>query len=290
MATTALGISIGLNKSFANKTLQTKTYQVNYIQNNIGIFTESGGTIGFYKSEEGIVVIDSQFKNSITHFLELGKKEFNSPYKYLINTHHHKDHTSGNIEFKDKVEHIVAQDNCFINYKNQATTNNDLSNQLFPDITFSKQWGKKIGNETVFIQYFGAAHTNGDSIIHFKESNIAHLGDLVFNKIYPFIDKTNGGVFTNWILVLERIIQYLDTKTTCIFGHAANNMVVGNVEDIKGMKNYIEKLLSFVNLEKKQGKSMETIISNTSAIPNVGEWKDNFKQLKSNLTVAFDEV
>jgi glyoxylase-like metal-dependent hydrolase (beta-lactamase superfamily II) len=61
---------------------------------------------------------------------------------------------------------------------------------LYQDITFGDSWKQKIGKESIRTYYFGAAHTNGDAIIHFEKANIAHMGDLLFNQRPPVIDKT----------------------------------------------------------------------------------------------------
>ena len=285
----SLAIALPFKKMIANYTNQEKN-NLKTIRNNIGIYTESGGTLGYYFCKDGVIVIDSQFSNSIVHFLELGKTNFNSPYRYLINTHHHADHTSGNIAFKGIVDNIVGHENCLINYKKHSEDKKIVERQLYQNVTFKKNWGITFGQEKIEAHYFGAAHTNGDAVIHFENTNIVHIGDLVFNKLYPYIDPNNGGNFKNWILVLENIIHYFDNNTIFIFGHGSNSAVTGNLEDLKSMKKYIEELLNYVYLQKKQGNSLETILKTTTEIPNVGLWKDEYKQIKSNLTEAFNEV
>lgn len=286
---TGLAIALPFKNLIANTIHQEKN-NLKPIHSNVGIYTEMGGTIGYYYCKDGVIVIDSQFSNSIVHFLALGKTNFNSPYRYLINTHHHADHTSGNIAFKGILDNIVGHENCLINYKKHSVDKNTVDKQLFQNITFKKKWGTTLGQEKIQVHNFGAAHTNGDAVIHFENANIVHMGDLMFNKLYPYIDTNAGGSFKSWILVLESIIDYFDNKTIFIFGHGANSTVTGNIEDLKNMKKYIESLLNYVYLQKKQGNSLETILNTTTEIPNVGLWKDDFKQIKSNLMAAFNEV
>jgi glyoxylase-like metal-dependent hydrolase (beta-lactamase superfamily II) len=146
-----------------------------------------------------------------------------------------------------------------------------------------------MGHEKIRTYYFGAAHTNGDSIIHFQHANIAHMGDLMFNRIYPFIDKTAGASATNWINVLDKALGTFNNDTLFVYGHGANDIVTGTKEDLKGMMNYFEKLFAYTQEQIKAGKPKEEIMKATE-IPGVGEWKDQFKIGASNLGIAYDEL
>src|SRR6476661_4228901 len=98
------GMSIGMlaflqNKGFANLIMQAP-YKMTLLRKDVGIFTEQGGTIGWMVNNEGVVVVDTQFANTAVHLIDELKKKSQKPFKYLINTHHHGDHTGGNIAFK----------------------------------------------------------------------------------------------------------------------------------------------------------------------------------------------
>ncbi len=121
--------------------------------------------------------------------------------------------------------------------------------------------------------HFGAGHTNGDAIIHFKHSNIVHMGDLVFNRRHPFIDRTAGDSIKNRITVLDKCGDKFEKDTKFIFGHAADGYdVTGSKEDLKAFKNYLEQLITFAETEVKSGKTKEEFIKNTF-IPGNTEWK-----------------
>src|SRR5215212_1772972 len=141
--------------------LNTFDYNIRILRNDVGIFTERGGTIGFLLSNEGILVIDAQFPDTASHFIDEAKKKTTNPFKYLLNTHHHGDHTAGNISFKGIVAHVVAHENSLINQKTVAEKNNSADKQLYPDLTFKEDWKLKIGDEKIKADYFGAGHTNG---------------------------------------------------------------------------------------------------------------------------------
>jgi glyoxylase-like metal-dependent hydrolase (beta-lactamase superfamily II) len=269
--------------------LQQPAYKITMLRNDVGFFTEKGGTIAFCVSKKGIAVVDAQFPDSAKHLIEELKKTSDKPFKYLINTHHHGDHTGGNIAFKGIAQHVVGHENCLANYQRVAGEQHSEDKQLFQDITFKDSWKAKLGKESIRAHYFGAGHTNGDAMIHFEHANIVHTGDLMFNKMYPVVDKKSGASFTNWIKVLDKAMATFNNETIFVFGHGSNNQVTGSLENLKGLQNYITQLMDQVGTAIKQGKTKEEILQ-ISTINNVGEWKDDLKRIKSNLEAAYSEL
>ena len=273
---------------FANFLQQQAAFKITMLRNDIGIFTERGGTIAFHLSKKGIVVVDSQFAEPAKHLIDELKKKSDKPFSLLINTHHHGDHTGGNINFKDMVGNVVGHENCLANYKRVAATQKNEDKQLFQDITFTDTWKHKIGKEHIKAHYFGAAHTNGDAIIHFEHANIAHMGDLLFNRRYPAIDRIAGANLKNWATVLDKTLTTFSDDTLFVSGHAFDpEKVVCKKEDIKVFKDYLEKLVMFVEGEIKTGKTKDEIIKNKS-IPNVTEMQGT--GIDKNLQSAYEEL
>lgn len=268
--------------------LNTFDYNIRMLRNDVGIFSERGGTIGFLLSKDGIVVIDAQFPDTAPHLIEDLKKRTTNPFRYLLNTHHHGDHTAGNIAFKGLVEHVVAHENSLNNQKTGAEKNNSLDKQLLPDMTFKDDWKLKIGDQTIKGDYYGAGHTNGDAIYHFEKANIFHAGDLMFNKRHPFVDRGAGANISQWIKDLDKITKKADKDSIIIFGHSLNaGEETGTTEDVKKFQDYLGKLLSFTEQEIKKGVSKEEFIKNTS-IPGVTEWTG--QGIERPLTAAYDEL
>ena len=263
-------------------------YKIKELRGGVNVFTEKGGTIAFLNTKKGMVVVDSQFPEQSQHLIDELKKQSTNPFKLLINTHHHGDHSGGNISFKGLVEHVVAHENSLANQKNVSVKQKTEEKQLFPDITFSNTWKQKVGKEQIKAYYFGAGHTNGDSIIHFENANIAHLGDLLFNRRYPFVDRSAGANINNWISVMDKTLTTFDNETIFVFGHAFDpEKITGNKEDVKAFKDYLEKLLEFVGSEIKLGKSKDEVIKN-SFIPGVTEWKGD--GIGRSLQSAYEEL
>jgi glyoxylase-like metal-dependent hydrolase (beta-lactamase superfamily II) len=263
-------------------------YKIKEVRGGVNVFTEKGGTIAFLNTKKGMVVVDSQFPEQSQHLIDELKKQSTNPFRLLINTHHHGDHTGGNISFKGIVEHVVAHENSLTNQKNAAQKQKTEEKQLYPDVTFTDSWKQKVGKERIKAYYFGAGHTNGDAIIHFENANVAHLGDLLFNRRYPFVDRSAGANINSWIKVMDKTLNTFDKETIFIFGHASDpEKITGNQEDVKAFKDYLEKLLVFVESEIKAGKSKEEVMKAT-AIPGVTEWKGD--GIGRGLQSAYEEL
>ncbi len=263
-------------------------YKMKILRNDVGIFTEKGGTIGYYISKKNIAVVDAEFPEQSAHLISVLQKDPGKPFEILLNTHHHGDHTSGNISFKGLVNHVAAHSNSLLNQQRVAKEKNNEAEQLYPDITYGDSWVYKKMKEDIQTFYYGPAHTNGDSIIFFPHANIAHLGDLVFNRQWAFIDRSAGASVKNWILALDKIQKDFDKDTRFIFGHAFDpEKVTGNLQDIIAMRDYLINLLAFVNAEIKAGKTKEQIIK-AVAIPGVSEWQG--EGIERGLDAAYEEV
>jgi glyoxylase-like metal-dependent hydrolase (beta-lactamase superfamily II) len=206
----------------------------------------------------------------------------------LINTHHHGDHTSGNIAFKGLVPHVLAHANSLVNQKAVAEKNKSEDKQLYPDQIYTDTWSEKIGKEKITLHYFGAGHTNGDSLVHFEHADIVHAGDLMFNRRHPFVDKSAGADMASWIKVLDKAATTFGGKTQFVCGHAAEGYdIVANNSDLKAFGDYLGNVLHFVEGEIKAGKTKEDILKNKT-IPGAGEWKGD--GISRPIEAAFTEI
>ncbi|MCO6496032.1 MAG: MBL fold metallo-hydrolase [Chitinophagaceae bacterium] len=272
----------------AGSSLSGADWKITMLTDDLGIFTESGGTILFHLSKSGITIVDAQFPASAMHLVEELKKK-GMPFHLLINTHHHGDHTSGNIVFKPLISRVLGHVNSLKNQRSVAERQNSLDKQYLPTDTFTEAAVEKTGNETVRLNYFGAAHTDGDAVIHFEKGNIAHVGDLVFNRRHPFVDRSAGASIKSWINVLQKIRKHYNDNTLFVFGHAGDGYeVTGRKDDIAAFENYLSKVLEYVQNQINSGESLQDIIKKTTSIPGAPEWKG--EGISRPLTAAYEEL
>ncbi len=283
-----LGALALFNQQTLANLLAEPTWKIKMLTDDIGMFTERGGTILFMVTKKGVVVVDSQFPDTAQHLIDEIKKKTTKPFRLLINTHHHGDHSGGNIAFKGMVQQVVAHANSKINQEAAAIKQKTEAKQLYPDETFTDSWSKKVGKEKIRLHYFGAGHTNGDCFVHFEHSNIVHTGDLVFNRRHPFVDKTAGADISNWIKVLDTATQKFDNNTMYISGHAATGYeTILKKDDVLLFRDYLGNLLTFTDAALKAGKTKEEILKATE-IPGSPEWKGD--GISRPLAAAIEEL
>jgi cyclase len=261
------------------------------LRDNVGVYTERGGTIGWFVSGDISAVIDTQFPDTAENFMNGFQEKTSTNIDFLFNTHHHGDHTSGNIYLKKFADHIVAHENCPKYQQKQNKGKESEKQQVYADMLFKNNWQRDLGKETVNANHLGPAHTGGDAIIYFEKANIAHLGDLVFNQIYPYIDLPGGGVISNWIGVLEKAADLYPVDTLYIFGHAADDqLITGKKEDLLKMRDYLTALLEFVGKEIAEEKNIEEI-KKAEYIPGFEHIiATREKALEGNIQAAYEEL
>ncbi len=114
------------------------------------------------------------------------------------------------------------------------------------------------------------------------------MGDLMFNKRFPFIDRPGGANIQSWVNVLDKTIAKFDKDTLFVFGHSADPLkVTGGKEEIRAMQNYLEKLLLFVKNEMKAGKSKDDILK-AQSIPGAEDFQG--QGIQRSLTAAYEEL
>ncbi|MBB4078321.1 glyoxylase-like metal-dependent hydrolase (beta-lactamase superfamily II) [Lewinella aquimaris] len=273
----------------------TGVYNTTEIRGNVGYYTNRGGTIAYYLPPGGAVggvVVDSQFPEQARDFLEEAASEMAS-LDLLINTHHHGDHTGGNGVIAPLAKDYVAHQRTRENLEANEAKRTEGEAIPLPTTTFEKDWTTVLpnGKEVVTARHFGPAHTGGDAVIHFENANVAHMGDLVFNRRFPYIDPAAGGNMTNWIDVIAKVRKAYDRDTIFVFGHAAESYpVTGDRDDLRAFQGYLESLRKYVKKEKRSGTSLEALKAKTVTIPNAPEWRYGERLRDVNLEVMWTEV
>jgi len=238
------------------------------VRRNISVFTARGGTIGFLVTPDAVVVVDSQFADTAPMFLEGLKPRTSRKIDYLINSHHHGDHTGGNKVLQPSVAKIVAHTNVPGLQRKAAAAQKAEANQAYADTTFDKDWKATVGKEVVRARHYGPAHTGGDIVITFEQANVAHMGDLMSFQRNPRADRPAGASVPNWIPVLERIVKDHSNDTVYIFGHSkVGERVTGSSKDLMDLRNYFTALVDYAKKQIAAGKSQEEIVKGTMAIP-----------------------
>ncbi len=262
------------------------------LRRNVGIFNGQGGTIGWLVNGDGILVIDSQNAAAAQACIDgLGERSSRS-IDLLVNTHHHGDHTGGNQTFRPVVESIVAHENSASWQRRTAEEQGAQADQAFPDTTFADEWRTTIGDETIVARYHGAGHTSGDVVVTFEQANVVHMGDLMFNRLHPFVDRPSGARIRSWIATLEQVPAAHAADTIYIFGHGSPGAgPTGDRSDLLHLRDYFSAALELAQREMRAGRSKEEI-TGTETLPG---FEDHLSpaallSLGGVLNVAYDEL
>ena len=285
---TALGVLIGVPE----RLLAEEQGRFAEIRRGIGTFTAAGGTIGWLLTPSATVVVDSQMPQTATVCLSGLQQRSKAPIRALINTHHHRDHTGGNGVFRPAVKGIVAQENVPRLQREAAERRGTAADQAYADVTFHASWNLDLASEKVIATFRGPAHTGGDASVHFVNANVVHVGDLVFNRWYPFIDRPGGASIAGWIRALEQLHEDHSDDTVFIFGHGSKQFgITGTRSDLLVQRDFFAALLEHVRKGLAAGKSRAEITAAESfaAFPDHVS-PGTFLSLPKCLEVAHDEL
>jgi glyoxylase-like metal-dependent hydrolase (beta-lactamase superfamily II) len=267
------------------------------LRGSVGYFMGQGGTIGWHIDKTSVVVIDSQFPSTAAVCLRgLNDRSGARPVDLLINTHHHLDHTAGNGVFKPVTRVILAHEHvprlqleaAALAAKNAKPGDPVLPEPVVANVTYATAWRQSVGDEAVSLTYSGPAHTSGDSVTTFEKANVVHMGDLVFNRLHPYIDRRAGASIAHWITVLETTVAAHARETIYLFGHAGPRFeVTGTGIDLLYMRDYLTALLGFVRSQMKAGKTREAVARITDPLQG---FPDHGPLIERVLTAAYDEL
>lgn len=189
------------------------------------------------------------------------------------------------------MEKIIANENCARLQKEKNGGGDKDKTQAYPNLTFQSHSLYGLGNEQISAYHFNPAHTGGDSIYHFMNSNVVHMGDLVFNGLCPVFRLSDEGSIRGWIQYLEKAGAMFQKDTKFIFGHSADpEKVIGTKEDLVKMKDYLSTLLDYVAKAKAAGKTKEEIAASVDITKFNGVKEMRPGMLKSNAEEAFEEL
>ena len=296
-AVAALAASLGRPERLLAWQAQAARATFTPIRRNVGFFTMRGGTIGWLVNPGAVVVVDSQFPAEATACLQgLNERSGNRPVDALINTHHHGDHTGGNLSFRGAARRVVAHTMADQHMRRApggaAPGGSASADQLFPDTTFSHSWAADLGDERVMVRHHGRAHTSGDVVITFERANVVHMGDLMFHQRHPVVDRAAGAQMRNWMRVLDQVATDHVADTVFIFGHANTNLpVTGSRADLHRFRDYLGAVLGLVETQVQAGKSREEILAMREPLPGFEAFgRFGNPGPRDALTCAYEEV
>ena len=256
--------------------------EVSFVSDNIYMLASVGGpiagNIGVFVSDDGLIVIDDQYEINEEKILNAISEISNLPIKLIINTHFHHDHSDGNKAFGKLNIPIYAHKNV----RKRLSRNSVLfgsnrliekyPNEALPSLTYSSLMSLYESDEEIQLYNFGKGHTDGDTVIFFKNSNVIHAGDTFVTYGYPYIDLNNGGSFEGFLNILNMIISLSDSDTKIIPGHGP----ICDINDVIKFRDIVREHFNKTAQGYKNGDSVNDIISSIESSFEGERTKEDF--------------
>jgi len=258
------------------------------VRDSIFMLQGKGGNIGVSIGKDGTLLIDDQFPESVPNILNAVSNLTKNPVQFLINTHHHPDHVGGNKGMREAGVSIFAHENTknrilqafakeqaivadsLVNLRVDKMTGDgmergsaetrakqivaanmpEIDQAKLPMITFTSDLTFNYNGEDILIFHIDNAHTDGDVLVYFTQSNVLHTGDTYIKNFYPFIDAENGGSYAGYINGLKKIMSVIDDETKIIPGHGD----IASITDVRytlSMMEYVTGKVTYHRVDKK---------------------------------------
>jgi cyclase len=239
--------------------LNFETIQVETVQLEPNVYVLMGGAAQgnmlVLTGPDGIFMVDSMYAQMHDKLFAALQAVSDERVKYIVNTHLHGDHTAGNTAFAQEGALIIAQASTRERMLAQA---NPLPAEAIPDLSYESSMTIHMNGEIIDIFWPQAAHTDGDSIIYFRNANILHAGDVPSSLRYPNIGVNDGGTVAGMMGAARMVMEVANPQTRIIAGHLGP--VVGFAE-IEQQLQMFETVSSRIQDMIDEGKTVEQVLA-----------------------------
>lgn len=228
------------------------------VRGNVYMLEGSGGNLGVSSGEDGLLLVDSQFA-PLSEKIKAVLKTLNpGRAKFLVNTHHHGDHTGGNRNFGADLT-IIAHRNVRQRLMTEQRRGERVippePKEAWPIITVDQSLSLHFNGEEIKVMHFPTGHTDGDCIVFFTGANVVHMGDDFFVDRFPFVDLNFGGSVEGLIKNIAQVIAQLPMDVKIIPGHGP----ISTLDDLKTYQRMLVATTEMVRAKIKAGKDLKTI-------------------------------
>ena len=247
-----------------------------HVRGTVHYVSGRGGHVGLSVGDDGVIMVDDQFAPLTDRILAAIRGISNGDIRFLINTHVHGDHVGGNENLGRMGILIMAQDRVRLRLAQS------MPEVALPSVTYSQDVTIHLNGEDVHIFPVPASHTDGDSVIHFRGSDVMVVGDVFRTVAFPVIDRNNGGSLPGTIETLGIIAGRAGPDTLILPGHG----VVSTREDVVEFRDMVIDVSGKVAELVEQGMTYEQV----AAAGTTAAYEDKWGDPERFLTAVYAEL
>jgi glyoxylase-like metal-dependent hydrolase (beta-lactamase superfamily II) len=257
-ATSSKTVIYNATEQFENSPLRTIS-----LGNGVFVFSGDGGDVAAIVDEGSTLLIDSGMDSRVGELSNAIFAATQRPVTRLVNTHWHFDHTGGNVFFGSSGVTIIAQENVkkqlssVQNVPFVGLTDGHYPAQALPTQTYSSSMTLRQGSQQLTLTNYGRAHTDGDTVIYISPANVAVVGDIFSNPVYPIIDLGSGGSIDGIINSLDQILAQTDEQTKIVPGHGP----VAGRADLQNYRDMLVQVRQRVKASITAGKTTDQAVA-----------------------------
>jgi cyclase len=252
LAAAACGSALAQSTDFSDVEITA-----HHVAGSVHYLEGRGGNIGLSIGADGIVMIDDQFAPLTDRIVAAIEMLTDGEIRFLINTHVHPDHTGGNENFGGMGVPIMAHDNVRVRMTRGIRGEAPSPVAARPILTYANSVHVSLNGEDIDIVKLPDAHTDGDSLIYFRTSNVIHMGDVFRTSAYPVIDTENGGTAAGTIEALRMAIEIAGPQTVILPGHG----VLSTEADMQAFLDMLIDVEDRVSKMIDDGMTLEQVIA-----------------------------
>jgi cyclase len=256
-------------EQFENSPLKTTS-----LGNGVFVFSGDGGDVTAIVDDGSTLLIDSGMDSRVSELSNAIFAATQRPVTRLVNTHWHFDHTGGNVFFGSSGVKIIAQENVkkqlssVQNVPFVGLTDGHYPTQALPTQTYSSNMTLHQGSQQLTLGNYGPAHTDGDTVIYISPANIAVVGDIFSNPVYPIIDLGSGGSIDGMINSINQVLVHTDEQTKIVPGHGA----VATRADLQNYRDMLVEVRQLVKISIAAGKTIDQAVAATPTKDFDAKW------------------